>query len=420
MATPVFQPAGPPGSTAATAQRSLGTSQRYFEGQQSMMERASRLRMDQETHAANQAAAERAKIEDAIMLPVKQSEARMHVAKVEAGVRNLARTQDLLAEFQKESQVAEEEWLSVMKIADPKSQANAALEWTGKWMKYAPLGDFSPIWNQRKEIAATFSKHAMDLRVIREKLNADTELEKTKAGLGGPDSPLGKMIGDYNKAVQTGRMDEANFLKAGIEAEVTPKGMRLEVGKDGSLIFAQGAQNGLTTAGTTRSEQAQFDAERSIREGADLLRTLRPEDLGIQGVIKEDFINKGLAQLRPEFADKTTSENRTKLRAWREGTMRQVSADTRFSNTDREAIERLLPQDGVFESLPSAQAKMLAVMNIMQDRAAKEAGRRGKISPLQSPEGIREAVKAGQMEMPVAVELLKALFPNFDPAKPPQ
>src|SRR5690606_35013314 len=134
----------------------------------------------------------------------------------------------------------------------------------------------------------------------------------------------------------------------------------------------------------------------SMSEGAELLRTLRAEDLGIQGVVKEDLINKGLAQLRPVLADKTTSENRMKLRAWREGTMRQISADTRFSNADRSAIERLLPQDGAFESLPSAQAKILAVLNIMQERAANEASRRGATSFFQTPEGIREAVKAGR------------------------
>lgn len=229
----------------------------------------------------------------------------------------------------------------------------------------------------------------------------------------GPSSPMGKLLQDLKGARDRGDTEQAELLLASAKKDATPSGMALTVGPDGSVQLVQGP-NGLTTGTAGRSQEAQFQSERVVREGAQLLQRLRAEDVGAMGVVKENFVNKGLAQINPAMADEVAQANRTSLRAFREGALKQVSGDARFSNADRTAIEKMLPSDGVFESLPSAQAKILAVLHIMQGRAGAEAGRRGETSIVdQPPEKLVEAAKAGKIDPQVAAALLNALHPEY-------
>lgn len=193
-----------------------------------------------------------------------------------------------------------------------------------------------------------------------------------------------------------------------------PSGTSFEVGPNGQIVFRQGAQGNLTTQGSTVSQQNQFNAERIIKEGAGLLTRLRPQDIGVRGKVTEDIVNRGLAQIDPSLADETTAKNRTDLRLWREGTLKSVSGDTRFSNADRAAIEKLLPEDGYFESLPAAQAKILAVAHIMKGRAAMEANRRGQKSTVDlTPDELAQAAREGRIEKDVAAAMLSAFHPDW-------
>lgn len=194
-----------------------------------------------------------------------------------------------------------------------------------------------------------------------------------------------------------------------------PSGTSFEVGPNGQITFRQGAAGNLTTQASTDSQRAQYNAERIIKEGAGVMARLRPEDVGVRGNITENVVNRGLAQIDPTLADQTVANNRTALRAWREGTLKSVSNDTRFSTADRVAIEKLLPDDGYFESLPSAQAKMLAVMHIMQGRAGMEAARRGATKSVVelAPDELVKMAKSGTLEKDVAAALISTLHPDW-------
>lgn len=112
-----------------------------------------------------------------------------------------------------------------------------------------------------------------------------------------------------------------------------------------------------------------------------LSKSLRPEDVGARGIVGEYAVDRGLAQLYPDVANKGRIENRTALGMLRESLLREVSDDTRFSNMDRQAISRILPSDGVFESYEDAIGRMSKVRQILADRARVYADKMGEPIP---------------------------------------
>jgi len=228
-----------------------------------------------------------------------------------------------------------------------------------------------------------------------------------------PQSTTGKLLADLNLAKAEGRAEDVKYLKAALDEEILPSGMMLETGPNGQFIFKQG-KGSLTTQSTTQSQERQYQSERVMKEGAELLSKLRPEDLGFAGVVQESFINKGLAQIVPGMADSSVSARRTQLRQFREVALKTISSDSRFSNTDRKAIESLLPEDGVFESYPSARAKLYAAIELMSRRSSTEAERRGEKSLADAtPEELLEMGRSGKVPKEQAAALLHALHPDF-------
>lgn len=169
MATPVFQPAGPPGSTAATAQRSLGTSQRYFDTQQSMMERASRQRMDEETH--------RIRMEQAsILKPVAEAKAKADLAEANAHLVGVQQSEDMRNAANLLAPAARKAFDDLMVLADPEAREQAAFEWIGKYGQLANIKTFSEEWSSKKDIVAKIHLDASTLRNLNAKTNAEKEL----------------------------------------------------------------------------------------------------------------------------------------------------------------------------------------------------------------------------------------------------
>ncbi len=167
--TPVFQPAGAPGSTAATAQRSLGASQRYFEGQQSMMERASRQRMEEEAH--------RVRMEQtAILRPVAEAKAKADIAEANAHLVGVQQSEDMRNAANQLAPAARKAFDEMMVLADPEMREQAAFEWIGKYGQLANVGAFKDEWSAKKDIVAKIHVDASTLRNLNAKTAAEKEL----------------------------------------------------------------------------------------------------------------------------------------------------------------------------------------------------------------------------------------------------
>lgn len=153
-------------------------------------------------------------------------------------------------------------------------------------------------------------------------------------------------------------------------------GMTLETSPDGSVRFTQGDTPKVPMGVAVKVQERLSQTEKAIDNLDDLTATLRPEDVGVKGVLGELALDRLLPQFGFKTADVKRMDNRTKIATLRENLMRQVSADSRFSNLDRQAIEKFLPSSGMIESFEHTQQAAATLKRILGKRAlidAKEA-----------------------------------------------
>lgn len=334
--------------------------------------------------------------------------APLRAAKMKADIANsMQEYQSALQMQEAEAQMtplvgqAAQEFNQLMMETDPDKKANAALNFSGKYAQFRNTKKWGPQFEAYNKIATELYSENTAIRRLQ-------EAERLKAI--GPESPIGHMVADYNKARAAGKDEDAAFILAKLKEDITPKGMKLEIGPDGAITLSQGSmEGGLTTTNTTKSQERQYQQERLIREGGQLLSLLRPEDLGVQGNIGE-LAGGFLGQLDPKLANEQVAQNRTRLKSFRESALRAVSDDSRFSNADRSAIEGMLPSEGWLENLPQAKGKLKAVLTIFAERATNEAQRQGKQSWTElPPEQIIEAARAGKIDKDAAAAILDVL-----------
>lgn len=137
-----------------------------------------------------------------------------------------------------------------------------------------------------------------------------------------------------------------------------------------------------TTAMATDAQKKIVRYEDALTLINQLQKTLTPADVGPAGVVGEMILDVAL----PAFGVNTyysgaRIQKRTALGALRESLIRQVSDDPRFSNVDREAISKLLPSTGIFESHPAALDRMDSVKKILTDRIGTYSGASGASTP---------------------------------------
>lgn len=191
---------------------------------------------------------------------------------------------------------------------------------------------------------------------------------------------------DARTADKAGNTDLATKLRdrASLLREQT-RGQEVVTGYDdqGRPIIRMGKGIGAATVGTqSQAQQKLLRYENTIELLNHLDSVLKPEHLGAMGVTGEWIMDRGLSQLVPELANKERIDARTALIAAREGLMKEISNDPRFSNLDREEISKALPSSGIFESLPDAQQRLASVRNLITNRGKVYAKGLGQKPPL--------------------------------------
>jgi hypothetical protein len=164
------------------------------------------------------------------------------------------------------------------------------------------------------------------------------------------------------------------------------KGMEIVTGYDDAsrAIFRIGTKgvSGATVATQSQAQQKLVRYENTLELMNYLSNAFKPEHLGLAGVAGEWILDRTLAMKFPEMANLERVDARTALIFLREGLMREVSNDPRFSNLDREEISKALPSSGMFENVPRATQQMATAARIIRQRSKAYAHAIGQPPPL--------------------------------------
>lgn len=136
-------------------------------------------------------------------------------------------------------------------------------------------------------------------------------------------------------------------------------------------------KGGPAASGVTGVTRAKIEQSlRSTRESLDLMdqlsNDLRAKDLGFYGVVGENVMDRLLPQFGVKSLDPKRAENRTKLKEFVQGAVRQISPDNRFSNEDRQRVEALLPNTGVLENVEHAKTVISTIEEIFAKRNIRD------------------------------------------------
>jgi hypothetical protein len=136
-----------------------------------------------------------------------------------------------------------------------------------------------------------------------------------------------------------------------------------------------------TTTTLSKAQQGLAEAQGAIAELNTLEQTLRPEDVGVAGVVGEQIFDIYLPQLGFDTADVKRMDNRTKIQSLAQGLMRDVSDDERFTENDRKFIQEMLVKPTMGESYPKAMSKLTTIKSIIAKRALIQAKQTGASNP---------------------------------------
>jgi hypothetical protein len=161
---------------------------------------------------------------------------------------------------------------------------------------------------------------------------------------------------------------------ATFQAQTAPSGTTVFDPATGNPIVQIGKQQGGATISTqTKLQQGIANLQKTVSSLEEIENTLRPEDVGLKGVIGEQLLDRIAPQFGLDTSDVQRMDNRTKLKAVVQGALREVSADSRFTENDRIAVEEILPKAGVRETYQNAIQTSKTLRRIFAKRALIDA-----------------------------------------------
>lgn len=244
--------------------------------------------------------------------------------------------------------------------------------------RYKNFVDYIGELNKAKE-TTNYRKKVVEEQIERTKLEQFQTIERIGREKTDRVSPFKQLINERNDAFTAGDKESVALFDAKLQKEVQSTGLQIKTNPDGSVEVFQGPQKPTGGAASKVAERLS-QTQKGLEELNSLQSSLRPEDVGIKGVIGENVFDRILPQFGIPSSDVARMDNRTKLKTLAEGLMRQVSADSRFSNADREAIKQILPSPGVVESFESSQQTINTLRKIFSKRALIDA-KEGAMQP---------------------------------------
>jgi hypothetical protein len=223
-----------------------------------------------------------------------------------------------------------------------------------------------------------------------------------------PESPLGKLMFDRQKAADNGAPPDAlkNYDSAIADA-VTNKGRSIYMGQDeqGRPIF-QMSEGGATPIGkpTVATQSMAQGKQLQYQNATELMnwleKNLKPEHVGVSGKTGEFLVDKTLAQILPNVANRERINVRSTL-DMAQGLAREIvdSPSGRFSNVERDAILGALPSTGMFESYPDAIARLQRAKEVLRSRGKVYSTQLGQSVPTWalSKEEVKDRYQRGKL-----------------------
>lgn len=249
---------------------------------------------------------------------------------------------------------------------------------------------------------------------------------------GSGDTPIVRDVAKANEMMKqaralelTGDIDGAKALRDDalfIKDSHAKSGLIFQSDGQGGFQLTQGVPGGKipNLAVNTKVLERLSASEKAIDGLDDLASTLRPEDVGIKGVVGELVLDKILPQFGAKTADLKRINNRTKLRMLAEGLMRTVSFDTRFSDRDSLRIAKITPSPGMAETSEHSQESIATIKNIFAKRALIDAKEAAQAPPpfavrALDEKALQESVEKGLLTMEQAKAEFFRRNPNLEP-----
>lgn len=136
-----------------------------------------------------------------------------------------------------------------------------------------------------------------------------------------------------------------------------------------------------TEALVTQSQKNLVAAEKTLGELNDFDASVQAGHVGFRGVVGEALFDKLLPQFGFDTSDIQRMRSRGTLGVTIEGSLRQMSNDSRFSNEDRRDIKRIMPGVGIVESLEHTKQTTQLLRRVLSKRALIDANAINRPAP---------------------------------------
>lgn len=210
---------------------------------------------------------------------------------------------------------------------------------------------------------------------------------------------------------------QAELLKAGMLSKDESLSFTTGWDDQGRPIMRMGKGAGdLTVATQSQIQQRGLAIEKSANQAAELIAVLRPENLGVSGVMREG-IGKTLGQLFPELVDKQNIDARTLLRLFNERMLPSLKADSQMNVKEEQRLGKIMVSLGAAESYENAKPVLNRLLRELREIVRTDARTAGSDIPKWAmyPDEIKDLVQEGKMPVDEARELIKRYHPSFTP-----
>lgn len=296
------------------------------------------------------------------------------------------------------AQLAAEQERAKATLAAQEEQASAADRLREAVQQQAVQHQQAQLLEQQRQHQETSQFHTGELmlRAAGERRQQDSAaaLQGYRAKeLQKPASPLGRLQSDRAAALARGDSEAVKQFDAGIEESISNHGKSVYMGMDDNNMpifqMTEGGAKAIgrpTVATQSGAQQRSLQYENATQLISYLQNNLKPEHVGVRGVLGEFVVDRTLEQLVPGVAKGDRISSRATLETLAQNLKRELADDKsgRFSLADRKELETAVASAGAAESYADAMARLTRARQILADRGGVYAQRLGQKAPLWS------------------------------------
>lgn len=267
--------------------------------------------------------------------------------------------------------------------------------------------------------------------------NTGIEYRRTGPPQPRPQTPpeIVKELNALQEARARGDTETATFLEARIKKLATDKGMGFEItgyDEQGRPLMRMGEMAttpvpptmGKPTVATQTKVQADMGRyERAVGDLVEISSKTGQFDVGPVGAAADLVLDRFLANFMPDLASQSRVEHRTKIDAFVNSVLREVSDTQRFTNADRKAVEEMLPSTGAKDSAARIKRAIPVIKRVFAKRARVDAQLIGQPTPVwamdfnEARAKLQRDVATGALSADAAAQIMASSFTDEEAAQ---